>query len=77
MYLIEYQPPTALNRWRHKRRLRKMAEEVLPRSRWRHRRRIRHMAERVIPRSYEWVMLVVAALIWAVLAVLFVGWWTV
>ena len=33
MYLIEYQPPTALNRWRHKRRLRKMAEEVLPRSR--------------------------------------------
>jgi nitrate reductase NapE component len=35
------------------------------------------MAERVIPRSYEWVMLVVAALIWAVLAVLFVGWWTV
>ena len=58
MYLIEYQPPTALNRWRHKRRLRKMAE-------------------RVIPRSYEWVMLVVAALIWAVLAVLFVGWWTV
>ena len=26
MYLIEYQPPTALNRWRHKRRL-------LPRSR--------------------------------------------
>ena len=25
----------------------------------------------------EWVMLVVAALIWAVLAVLFVGWWTV
>lgn len=58
MYLIEYQPPTALNRWRR-------------------RRRIRHMAERVIPRSYEWVMLVVAALIWAVLAVLFVGWWTV
>ncbi len=58
MYLIEYQPLTALNRWRH-------------------RRRIRHMAERVIPRSYEWVMLVVAALIWAVLAVLFVGWWTV
>ncbi len=58
MYLIEYQPPTALNRWRH-------------------RRRIRNMAERVIPRSYEWVMLVVAALIWAVLAVLFVGWWTV
>lgn len=58
MYLIEYQPPTALNRCRH-------------------RRRIRHMAERVIPRSYEWVMLVVAALIWAVLAVLFVGWWTV
>ena len=58
MYLIEYQPPTALNRWRH-------------------RRRILHMAERVIPRSYEWVMLVVAALIWAVLAVLFVGWWTV
>ena len=58
MYLIEYQPPTALNRWRY-------------------RRRIRHMAERVIPRSYEWVMLVVAALIWAVLAVLFVGWWTV
>ena len=58
MYLIEYQPPTALNRWRH-------------------RRLIRHMAERVIPRSYEWVMLVVAALIWAVLAVLFVGWWTV
>lgn len=33
MYLIEYQPPTALNRWRHRRRLRKMAEEVLPRSR--------------------------------------------
>lgn len=58
MYLIEYQPPTAVNRWRH-------------------RRRIRNMAERVIPRSYEWVMLVVAALIWAVLAVLFVGWWTV
>ena len=58
MYLIEYQPPTALNRWRH-------------------RRRIRNMAERVIPRSYEWVMLVVAALIWAVLVVLFVGWWTV
>lgn len=58
MYIIEYQPPTALNRWRH-------------------RRRIRNMAERVIPRSYEWVMLVVAALIWAVLAVLFVGWWTV
>ena len=58
MYLIEYQPPTALNRWRH-------------------RRRIRNMAERVIPRSYEWVMLVVAALIWAALAVLFVGWWTV
>lgn len=58
MYLIEYQPPTAVNRWRH-------------------RRRIRHMAERVIPRSYEWVMLVVAALIWAVLAVLFVGCWTV
>ncbi len=58
MYLIEYQPPTAVNRWRN-------------------RRRIRHMAERVIPRSYEWVMLVVAALIWAVLAVLFVGWWTV
>lgn len=58
MYLIEYQPPTAVNRWRH-------------------RRRIWHMAERVIPRSYEWVMLVVAALIWAVLAVLFVGWWTV
>ena len=58
MYLIEYQPPTAVNRWRP-------------------RRRIRHMAERVIPRSYEWVMLVVAALIWAVLAVLFVGWWTV
>ena len=57
MYLIEYQPPTAVNRWRH-------------------RRRIRNMAERVIPRSYEWVMLVVAALIWAVLAVLFVGWWT-
>ena len=58
MYLNEYQPPTAPHRWRH-------------------RRRIRHMAERVIPRSYEWVMLVVAALIWAVLAVLFVGWWTV
>ena len=58
MYIIEYQPPTAVNRWRH-------------------RRRIRRMAERVIPRSYEWVMLVVAALIWAVLAVLFVGWWTV
>lgn len=58
MYLIEYQPPTAVNRWRH-------------------RRRIRRMAERVIPQSYEWVMLVVAALIWAVLAVLFVGWWTV
>lgn len=58
MYLIEYQPPTAVNRWRH-------------------RRHIRNMAERVIPRSYEWVMLVVAALIWAVLAVLFVGWWTV
>ncbi len=58
MYIIEYQPPTALNRWRH-------------------RRCIRNMAERVIPRSYEWVMLVVAALIWAVLAVLFVGWWTV
>ena len=58
MYLIEYQQPTALNRWRH-------------------RRRIRHMAERVIPRSYEWVMLVVAAPIWAVLAVLFVGWLTV
>ncbi|MDY2656415.1 MAG: hypothetical protein SOV75_05300 [Candidatus Limiplasma sp.] len=58
MYIIEYQPPTAVNRWRH-------------------RRRIRNMAERVIPRSYEWVMLVVAALIWAVLAVLFVGWWTV
>ncbi len=33
MYLIEYQPPTALNRWRRRRRLRKMAEEVLPRSR--------------------------------------------
>lgn len=58
MYIIEYQPPTGVNRWRH-------------------RRCIRHMAERVIPRSYEWVMLVVAALIWAVLAVLFVGWWTV
>ena len=58
MYLIEYQPPTALNRWRH-------------------RRRIRNMAERVRPRGYEWVMLVVGALIWAVLAVLFVGWWTV
>lgn len=58
MYIIEYQSPTAVNRWRH-------------------RRRIRHMAERIIPRSYEWVMLVVAALIWAVLAVLFVGWWTV
>ena len=58
MYIIEYQPPTAVNRWRH-------------------RRRIRNMAERVRPRSYEWVMLVVAALIWAVLAVLFVGWWTV
>lgn len=32
MYIIEYQPPTAVNRWRHRRRLRKMAEEVLPRS---------------------------------------------
>lgn len=32
MYIIEYQPPTALNRWRHRRRLRKMAEEVLPRA---------------------------------------------
>lgn len=61
MYIIEYQPPTAVNRWRHRR----------------HRRRIRHMAERVIPRSYEWVMLAAAVLVWAVFAVLFVGWWTV
>lgn len=58
MYIIEYQPPTAVNRWRH-------------------RRRIRNMAERVIPRSYEWVMLAAAVLVWAVFAVLFVGWWTV
>ena len=32
MYIIEYQPPTALNRWRHRRRIRNMAERVIPRS---------------------------------------------
>lgn len=32
MYLIEYQPPTAVNRWRHRRRIRRMAERVIPRS---------------------------------------------
>lgn len=32
MYLIEYHPPTALNRWRHRRRIRNMAERVIPRS---------------------------------------------
>lgn len=32
MYLIEYQPPTAMNRWRHRRRIRRMAERVIPRS---------------------------------------------
>lgn len=32
MYLIEYQPPTALNRWRNRRRIRHMAERVIPRN---------------------------------------------
>lgn len=32
MYLIEYQPPTALNRWQHRRRIRHMAERVIPRN---------------------------------------------
>ena len=32
MYIIEYQPPTPVNRWRHRRRIRNMAERVIPRS---------------------------------------------
>ena len=28
MYIIEYQPPTAVNRWRHRRRIRKMGTDV-------------------------------------------------
>lgn len=30
MYLIEYQPPTALNRMRHRRKIRRMARMVIP-----------------------------------------------
>lgn len=32
MYIIEYQPPTALTRWRHRRHIRHMAERVIPRN---------------------------------------------
>lgn len=28
MYIIEYQPPTAVNRWRHRRKIRKMGKDV-------------------------------------------------
>lgn len=30
MYIIEYQPQTAVNRWRHRQHIRRMAERVLP-----------------------------------------------
>lgn len=31
MMIIEHVPPTALNRWRHNRRIRRMGEDVIPR----------------------------------------------
>ena len=64
MYLIEYQPPTALNRWRHKRRLRKMAASPqMP-------------LGKKLPRSRDWVLVLAGIAVWAVFLTLFVGWWT-